>query len=118
MVPSGSYFGGGAVASIVRFALTTLLAWTTTVSLFVILNRAPLTRSVTVIALYVPLCSLLPWVVGCAFGIKVRIRAKLGIADREASRFCVEIIDVGVTAAYVAMVCVDGVLLWVLIRPK
>jgi len=103
--------------STARFALVTLLAWTTTASLFVILKRAPLTRGVS-IAYYIPLCSILPWLAGYVFWFKVKKRAKLGIADRDTTRFCCEIIIMAIGAAYVAMVSIDGVLLWALTRVK
>jgi hypothetical protein len=99
------------------FAIVTLLAATTMLSLFVILKRAPLTHR-TSATYYIPLSCLLPWLSGCVFWFKVRKRAKLGIADGGATRFCYDIIIMMVTAAYVAIIQFDGLLLWVLTRAK
>jgi hypothetical protein len=100
----------------VFLVLVTLSAWTTTASLFVILKRAPLTRGAPVTIYYPILCSLLPWLAGCVFWIKVRKRAKLGVADKDATDLCYRIITFTVAAAYGAIVSLEPLLLWVMIR--
>lgn len=91
--------------------LATLLAFTTAGSLFFILRVAPQTRDAAVTVYYVTCCSLLPWVSGCVFWIKVGKRAKLNIADREATGLCYRMIFNTVLGAYAALISIEGVLL-------
>lgn len=100
------------------FALFTLAAWTTTAFLFVLLKRAPLTRGASAITYFATLCSLLPWLAGYVFWIKVGKRAKLGVTDRGSTDFCYSIIFGNLCTAYVALVSIGTVLLWVLTRVK
>jgi hypothetical protein len=109
--------GSSATEKTAVFAIVTLLPVTTILSLFVILKRAPLTHR-TPATYYIPLSCLLPWLSGCVFWLKVRKRAKLGMADAGATRFCYDVIITMVIAAYVAIVQFDGLLLWVLTRAK
>ncbi len=112
-------FGSSVAVKTAVFALVTLLAATTTLSLFVILKRAALTRRApAAYAYYIPLSCLLPWLAGCVFWLKVRKRAKLGMADGSTARFCYDVIILMVTTAYVAIVQFDGLLLWILTRAK
>ncbi len=113
----GRNFGSIVAVKTAVFAIVTLLAATTMLSLFVILKSAPLTHR-TPAAYYIPLFCLLPWLSGCVLWLKVRKRAKLGIADGGATRFCYDIIIMMAIAAYVAIVQFDGLLLWVLTRAK
>ncbi len=110
-------FGSSVATKTTVFALVTLMAATTVVSLFVIPKLAPLTRRAPA-TYYIPLSCLLPWLAGCVFWLKVSKRAKLGIADGSAAGFCYNAIILKVTAAYVAIVQFDGLLLWILSRPK
>ncbi len=109
-----SNFWSSASLSTAFFALATLLAWTTAAFLFILLKRAPLTHDAPVTTYYATLCTLLPWLAGTLFWIKVRKRAKLGIADRDATSFCYNIIFILLCTAYVAMVSIQTVVLWVL----
>jgi len=102
----------------VFFILVTLLAWTTTASLFIVLKLAPLTRAAPSTRYYAALCCLLPWLAGCVFWTKARKRAKLGIADKDATGFCYSVIILTVGAAYGAMVSIETVLLGVLTTLK
>jgi hypothetical protein len=97
--------------------IVTLGAAITMLSLFVILNSAPLTQR-TSAAYYIPLSCLLPWLSGCVFWFKVRKRAKLAVADEGATRFCFDVIIMMAVAAYVSIVQFDGLLLWILTRAK
>jgi drug/metabolite transporter superfamily protein YnfA len=98
--------------------LVTLLAWTTTVSLFIVLKLAPLTRGAAAARYYAALGCLLPWLAGSMFWTRVRKRARLDIADEEATGFCYGIIFLTVGSAYGALVSIETVLLWVLTRVK
>jgi hypothetical protein len=110
-------FGSSVAVKTAIFALVTLLAATTMLSLFVILKRAPLTRRATT-TYYIPLSCILPWLAGCVFWLKVRKRTKLGMADEGTARFCYDLIITMIIAAYVAIVQFDGLLLWILTRAK
>ncbi len=114
---SCSYFGSSAPLNTALFAFFTLLAWTTTASLFVLLKRAPLTHGAP-ITYYAPLCVLLPWLSGCVFWTKIRKRAKLGTADKDATSFCYGIVFNALCTAYVALVLIESLLLWALTRAK
>lgn len=99
------------------FALFTLVAWTTEAFLFILVKRAPAMRAAPAITYYPALLiSLLPWLSGCVYWIRVRKRAKLGKADRDATRFCYAIVFNTVLAAYLALLSVGGLLLWVLAK--
>ena len=98
--------------------LMTLLAWTTTASWFIVLRLAPLTRAAPATRYYVALCCLLPLLAGCVFWTKVRKRAKLGIADKDAAGFCYSIIFTTLGTAYVALGSIETALLWVMTRTK
>jgi hypothetical protein len=115
MRPDYSYWSS-APLNTALFALATLAAWTITASLFVLLSRAPLTRGAPVTIYYATACSLLPWFAGSVFWIKVRKRAKLGIADRDATGFCYGVIFTALGAAYAGMFSIESVLLSVLTR--
>ena len=117
-MPSASHSGSSGASKTAFFALFTLAAWVTTAFLFILLKRAPLTRGAPVIAYFATLCSLLPWLAGYVFWIKVRKRAKLGVADGGSTNFCYSIIFINLCTAYVALVSIGTVLLWVLIRVK
>jgi hypothetical protein len=112
----GGNFGSSAPLRTVFFTLVTLLAWTTAASLFIVLKRAPLTRGASATTYYAALCGLIPWLAGCVSWAKVRKRAKSGIADKDATGFCYSIIIAVLISAYVAMVSLETVLLWVLTR--
>ena len=88
----GSHLGSSATLRTAFLLLITLLAWTITAFLFIVLKRAPLTRSAPAAIFCAALCCLLPWLAGCMFWTKVRKRAKLGIADKDATGFCYSII--------------------------
>ena len=98
--------------------LLTLLAWMTTVSLFIILKLAPLTRGAPAMKYYAALTCLLPWLAGCVFWTRVRSRERLDTADRDMTGFCYRVIFFTVGAAYGAVVSIESVLLWVLTRAK
>ena len=115
---SPSHFGSSGTPRRTFFALFTLAAWTTTAFLFILLRRAPLTRGAPVITYFATLCSLLPWLAAYVFWIKVGKRAKLGVADRGSTDFCYSIIFADLCMAYVALVSIGTVLLWVLTRVK
>ena len=110
-------FGSSVSVRTAAFALVTVMAATTILSLFVILKGAPLT-SRAFAAYYIPLFCLLPWLAGCVFWLKVSKRAKLGMADASTTKFCYDLIIMMTGAAYVAIVQFDGLLLWVLTRAK
>lgn len=112
----GSNFWSSAPWMTFFFVLVTLLVWTTAASWFIVLRFAPLTRGAPAIKYYVAIDSLLPWLAGCKFWTKVRKRAKLGIADRDATGFCYRIIFITLVGAYVAMVLIETQLLGVLVR--
>jgi len=113
-------FGSRVKAQTARFALVTVVAAVTLLSLFLILKRAPLTRRMlaTYYIYYVPLSCVLPWLSGFVLWLRTRKRAKLGIADGDATRFCYDAIIVMVTAAYVAILQINVLLLWILTRAK
>lgn len=91
----------------------TLLAWATTASLFIVLKVAPEMRGAPVTISYSStLCSLLPWLAGLIFWIRVGKRAKSGEADGDVAGFCYSIIVLTVGAAYVAIACTVPLLLW------
>jgi len=113
-----SHLGSSATLRTVFSLLITLLAWTITASLFIVLKLAPLTRSAPTARYYAALCCLLPWLAGCMFWTKVRKRARLDIADKDATGFCYSIIFLTVGTAYGALVSIETVLLWVLTRAK
>jgi hypothetical protein len=102
----------------ILFVLATLAAWTTAAFLFVLLKRAPLTHGAPGINYSIPLCSLLPWLAGFVFWVKTRKRATIGLADADASNFSYSIIISAVCTAYAAIVSIEIVLLWVLIRAR
>lgn len=115
-MPSASDFGSNGAPKTAFFALFTLAAWMTAAFLFILLKRAPLTRGAPAITYFATLCSLLPWLAGYVFWIKVRKRAKLGVADRGSTNFCYSIIFINLCTAYAALVSIGTVLLWVLTR--
>lgn len=115
---SASHLGSSAALSTTLFILVTLMAWTNTASLFIILRLTPSVHSVPLMTYSAPLCALLPWLGGCVFWARVRKRAKLGVADRDATGFCYSMILMIVGAAYVAMVLIEPVLILVLTRVK
>lgn len=117
-MPLASRFGSSGALKSAFFALFTLAAWTTTAFLFILLKGAPSTRGAPVITYFATLCSLLPWLAGYVFWIKVRKRAKLGVADVGSTNFCYSVIFVNLCTAYVALVSIGTVLLWVLTRVK
>ena len=117
-MPSASHFGSSGAPKTAFFALFTLTAWTTTAFLFILLKRAPLTRGAPVITYFATLSSLLPWLAGYVFWIKVRKRAKLGVADIGSTSFCYSIILINLCTAYVALVSIGTVLLWALTRVR
>ncbi len=117
-MPTASHFGSSGAPRRAFFALFTLAAWTTTAFLFILLKRAPLTRGAPVITYFATLCGLLPWLAGYVFWIKVGKRAKLGVADEGSTNFCYSIIFINLCTAYVALVSIGTVLLWVLTRVK
>jgi peptidoglycan/LPS O-acetylase OafA/YrhL len=117
-MPFTSHFDGGSLASRARFALVTVLALVTTVSLFILLKYAPPVHGVAIIAYYPPLCCLLPWLAGIVFWRKVTRRVKSGAADEDSARLCYEIIILTSTSAYVAITALDSVLLWIVFRVK
>jgi hypothetical protein len=98
------------------FALSTLVAWTATTFLFVLLKRAPLTRGASLITNITLLSSLLPWLAACVFWIRVRKRAKLGTADSGTLHLSQKIITTTFLAAYVALINMEALLLWVMTR--
>ena len=100
------------------FTLATVMAWATTASLFFILKRAPLTRGALMDIYYPTLSSLLPWLSGWVFWIKIRKRARLPGADRDTAGVCHMMIVATLGAAYVAVFSIEIVLLSVLVRAK
>jgi len=114
---SGSYFEGS-VRSMALFALVTLEAWTTTAVLFIFLKRVPLTGGLLGNAYYPALCSVLPWLVGCMFWLRVRKREKLCILDGDATKFCYAIINNIIGATYIVLLIISQVLFWALPRMK
>jgi hypothetical protein len=117
-MPSASHPESSGAPKTALFALFTLAAWMTAAFLFILLKRAPLTRGAPVITYFAIPCSLLPWLAGYVFWIKVRKRAKMGVADGDSANFCYSIIFINLCTAYVALVSVGTVLLWVLTRVK
>jgi len=113
-----SHFWSNATLRAVFFLLITLLAWTITASLFILLKLAPLTSGAPVVRYYSALCSLLPWLAGCMLWAKVRNRTRLDIADKETAGFCYSIVFLIVGTAYGALGSIETVLLWVLTRAK
>lgn len=113
---SGNNFWSSTPWRTVFPVLVTLLAWTTAASWFIVLKLAPLTLGAPAIKYYVALGSLLPWLTGCKFWTMAGKRAKLGIADRDATGFCYGIILLTVGTAYGAMVLIETQLLGVLFR--
>lgn len=100
------------------FALSTLAAWTAPTFLFVLLKRAPLTHGALLITSTALLSSLLPWLAACVFWIRVRKRAKLGTTDRETLHLSQNIITTTLLAAYIAILNMEILLLWVMTRPS
>ena len=117
-MPLASYSGSSGHPRAALFAIPTLEAWTTTAFLFFLLKRFHLTLDAPLIAYSALLSSLLPWLSGLAFWIRVRKRAKLGIADRDATSFSHRIILNIVGAGSGAMLLIEILLLWVLTRVK
>ncbi len=111
-------FGNSAPLNRGLFVLGTLLACTTMASLFVVLKRAPLTHGDPLTTYPTLLGGLLPWLSGFVFWTKVRKRARLSIADRDATNFCNSIIVNSLISAYVAIVSIESLLLWVLTRVR
>ena len=100
------------------FALMTLGAWTAPTVLFVLLKRAPLIQGAPLITNTALLSSLLPWVTACVFWIKVRKRARLDAAYRQTLHFSQNIITASLLAAYIALINLETLLLWVMTRPS
>jgi hypothetical protein len=110
MRPDYSYWSSVRVRTIFG-VLGTLLAWTASGSLFIVLRLIPLTHGAPGTIYSTTLVSLLPWLAGSVFWTRVRKRAKLGIADRDAAGFCYTIVFITVGAAYVALLSIEPVLL-------
>lgn len=114
----GRHFWSSTPLRRVFVILVTLLAWTTTASLFIVLKLAPLTRGASATRYYIAMGCLLPWLAGCVFWAKVRRRARSEMADKDATGFCYSIILLTVGTAYGAVASIETVLLWVLTRAK
>lgn len=113
----GKKAGGRSPLNVLRFAPYTLLAWGATAFLYVLI-RAPLTRGAPLITYSALLISLLPWLSGLVFWAKLRKRTKLGTVDPAAAGFCSKVIFNALGSAYLAVLSVEILLLWVLIRAK
>jgi hypothetical protein len=111
----GNDFWNSGPVKALFFALFTLSAGTTEAFLFILVRRAPQLRGAPATTYYPALLiSLLPWLSGCVFWIKVRKRAKLGKTDRGTAGFCYNIIFLSVLAAYLAVLQIGILLLRVL----
>jgi hypothetical protein len=108
---SGSYFEGS-LRSTALFALVSLEAWTTTAVLFISLKHVPLTGGLLENAYYPTICSVLPWLAGCMFWIRVRKRGRLGTLDGEAIRYCSMIINNVLGITYIVILILFQVLFW------
>lgn len=115
---SGNSFWSGSSVRRSFFLLITLLAWVASGSLFIVLRQASLTRASPAIVFFPIFCSLLPWLAGLVFWLRVGRRAKLGVASGDEAGFCYSIIILIVGTAYVAIVSVEPFLLWALTRGK
>jgi hypothetical protein len=113
---SGNSFWNGKLVNAALLTLFTLVGWVTAAFLFVLLKRAPLTRGAPIFTYPVVLGSLLPWLSGCVSWIRVRKIAKLGAADGDTAGLCHSIIFSALCTAYVPMVSIGILLLWVLTR--
>ncbi len=90
-----------------------LITW---VSLFVVFKLAPLTRGDRLIAYYVPVVCVLPWLAGCTSWLQVRKRSQLGVFDRDATGFCYKMIFLATLMAYLAIFSIESALFPVLFR--
>ena len=109
-------YSQGSLGSTGLFALVTLEAWTTTAVVFISFKHMRLTGGLLGSAYYPAICSVLPWLVGCMFWIRVRKRGRSGTLDREAIRYCSTIINNLVGITYTVILLLSQVLLWGLSR--
>jgi len=100
------------------FVLDTLLAWTALTLLFLLLKRAPLTHADSFLIDTTLLSSFLPWLTACLFWVRARKRAKLGKIDRETYHFLQIVITNTLVAAYIALMNMEILLLWIMPRPS
>jgi hypothetical protein len=98
------------------YGFFTLVAWTTAAFLFVLLKRVRSVSGASLITQPVFLVSLVPWLAGTVFLVKLRKRVKLGKTDQDTAGFCCTVLYSAVCSAYVAMQLIGILLLQVLSR--